>query len=138
MYSANSTENAAKTPKLKELPSHLEYAFLDGNPECPVITSSLLSEGEKTRLLQELRKHKGATAWKVSDIKGISPSFCSHKFLMEEDFKPVVQPQRRLNPKVQDVVKEKIIKLMDAGLIYTISDSPWVSPIHVVPNKREG
>ncbi|GJV16022.1 reverse transcriptase domain-containing protein [Tanacetum coccineum] len=52
---------------------------------------------------------------------------------MEESFKPVIQPQQRLNPKVQDVVKDEIVKLLDSGLIYPISDSPWVSPIHVVP-----
>ncbi|GJR83723.1 reverse transcriptase domain-containing protein [Tanacetum coccineum] len=86
-------------------------------------------------LLEVLTKHKKALAWKISNIRGISPSFCTHKILMEEDSKPTVQPQRRLNPKVQDVVKTKILKLLDAGLIYAISDSPWVSPIHVVPKK---
>ncbi|GJU86124.1 putative nucleotidyltransferase, ribonuclease H [Tanacetum coccineum] len=54
---------------------------------------------------------------------------------MEDDFKPVIQPQRRLNLKVQDVVKNEIVKLLDSGLIYPISDSSWVSPIHVVPKK---
>ena len=93
VYLASSTENSDKTPTLKELPSHLEYAFLDERPEHPVIISSLLSQDEKARLLQVLSEHKGAIAWKVSDIKGISPSFCSHKILMEEDFKPVVQPR---------------------------------------------
>ncbi|GKB22628.1 reverse transcriptase domain-containing protein [Tanacetum coccineum] len=82
-----------------------------------------------------LEKCKGAIAWKMSDIKGISPSFCTHKILMEESFKPVIQPQRRLNPKVQDVVKNEIVKLLDSGLIYPISDSPWVIPIHVFPKK---
>ncbi|GKF87118.1 reverse transcriptase domain-containing protein, partial [Tanacetum coccineum] len=73
-------------------------------------------------LLQALEKHKGAIAWKMSDIKGISPSFCTHKILIEDDFKPVIQTQRRLNPKVQDVVKNEIIKLLDSELIYPISD----------------
>ncbi|GJT57313.1 putative reverse transcriptase domain-containing protein [Tanacetum coccineum] len=71
----------------------------------------------------------------MSDIKGISPSYCTHKILMEDDFKPVIQPQRRLNQKVQDVVKNDIVKLLDSGLIYPISDSSWVSLIHVVPKK---
>ncbi|GKC23516.1 reverse transcriptase domain-containing protein [Tanacetum coccineum] len=71
----------------------------------------------------------------MSDIKGISPSYCTHKILMEDDFKPVIQPQRRLNQKVQDVVKNDIVKLLDSGLIYPISDSLWVSLIHVVPKK---
>ncbi|GKA02467.1 putative reverse transcriptase domain-containing protein [Tanacetum coccineum] len=71
----------------------------------------------------------------MPDIKGISPSYCTHKILMEDDYKPIIQPQRRLNPKVQDVVKNKIVKLLDSGLIYPISDSSWVIPIHVVPKK---
>ncbi|GJZ02602.1 reverse transcriptase domain-containing protein [Tanacetum coccineum] len=128
-------EGEKPTTKLKDLPSHLEYAFLGNNQEFPVIISSLLSTQEKELLLGVLAKHKSALAWKVADIKGISPSFCTHKILMEDNIKPVVQPQRRLNPKVQDVVKVKIVKLLDAGLIYAIFDSAWVSLIHVVPKK---
>ncbi|GJX68324.1 hypothetical protein Tco_0304051 [Tanacetum coccineum] len=71
----------------------------------------------------------------MSDIKGISLSFCTYKILMEEKFKPVIQPQQRLNLKVQDVVKNLIVRLLDSGLIYPISDSQWVSPIHVVQKK---
>ncbi|GKF86946.1 hypothetical protein Tco_0254773, partial [Tanacetum coccineum] len=86
-------------------------------------------------LLQVLEKRKGAIVWKMSDIKGISLSYCTHKILMEDDYKLVIQPQRRLNPKVQDVAKNEIVKLLDSGLIYPILDSSWVSPIHVVPIK---
>ncbi|GJZ05381.1 reverse transcriptase domain-containing protein, partial [Tanacetum coccineum] len=81
-----------------------------------------LSKNEKTSLLQVLERRKGAIAWKMSNIKGISPSYCTHKILMEDDYKPVIQPQRRLNPKVQDVVKNEIVKLLDSGIIYPISD----------------
>ncbi|GKD13618.1 putative nucleotidyltransferase, ribonuclease H [Tanacetum coccineum] len=137
LFSANTFEEKQPTTKLKDLPSHLEYAFLDNNREFPVIISSLLSTQEKELLLGVLARHKGALAWKVADIKGISPSFCTQKILMEDNFKPVVQPQRRLNPKVQDVVKAEIVKLLDAGFIYAISNSAWVSPIHVVPKKEE-
>ncbi|GJX63211.1 reverse transcriptase domain-containing protein [Tanacetum coccineum] len=45
---------------------------------------------------------------------------------MEDDYKPVIPPQRRLNPKVQDIVKNKIMKLLDFGLTYPISDSSWL------------
>nr|GEW99626.1 hypothetical protein [Tanacetum cinerariifolium] len=72
---------------------------------------------------------------KRSNIKGISLSYYTHKILMEDDYKPVIQPQRHLNLKVQDVVKNNIVKLLDSGLIYPILDSSWVSPIHVVPKK---
>ncbi|KAL5578124.1 hypothetical protein UlMin_019823 [Ulmus minor] len=54
---------------------------------------------------------------------------------MEETYKPLVQPQRRLNPSMQEVVKKEVVKLMDAGIIYPISDSSWVSPVQVVPKK---
>nr|GFD15901.1 reverse transcriptase domain-containing protein [Tanacetum cinerariifolium] len=54
---------------------------------------------------------------------------------MEEDYKPMVQHQRRVNPKIDDVIKKEVEKLLDAGLIYPISDSPWVSPVHCVPKK---
>ncbi|GJZ83057.1 reverse transcriptase domain-containing protein [Tanacetum coccineum] len=63
---------------------------------------------------------------KLSDIKGINLEFCSHKILMEEDYEPTVQHQRRVNPKIHDVIKKEVEKLLDAGLIYPISDSPWV------------
>ncbi|GJZ42631.1 reverse transcriptase domain-containing protein [Tanacetum coccineum] len=112
-----------------------EYAILDGNQEFLVIISSMLSHHENALLLQVLSKHKATLAWNVADIKGISLSFCMHNILMEDNFKPVVQPQSRLNPKVQDMVKAEIVKLLDAGLIYSILDSPWISPIYVVPKK---
>ncbi|GJU78952.1 DNA-directed DNA polymerase [Tanacetum coccineum] len=135
LYSASAIKIDKKRPELKDLPSHLEYAYLKGDKSWPVIISSELTEKYKVSLLRVLEKRIGAIAWKMSDIKGISPSFCTHKILMKERFKPVIQPQRRLNPKVQDVVKSEIVKLLDSGLIYPISDSPWVSPIHVVPKK---
>ncbi|GJS13929.1 reverse transcriptase domain-containing protein [Tanacetum coccineum] len=85
--------------------------------------------------IRVLEKCKGEIACKMSYIKEISLSFYTQKILMEESFKPVIQPQRRLNPKVQDVVKNEIVRLLDSGLIYPISDSQWVSPIHVVQKK---
>nr|GFB37882.1 reverse transcriptase domain-containing protein [Tanacetum cinerariifolium] len=54
---------------------------------------------------------------------------------MEEDYKPAIQHQRRVNPKIHDVIKREVEKLLDAGLIYPISDSPWVSPVHCVAKK---
>ncbi|GKB96090.1 hypothetical protein Tco_0982227 [Tanacetum coccineum] len=97
LYSASANENDEKKPELKILPHHLEYAYLHGDKSFPIIISSAF------------------------------PSFCTHKILMEDDYKPVIQPQRRLNPKVQDVVKNEIVKLLDSGMIYPISDS---SPGH--------
>nr|GEX13359.1 reverse transcriptase domain-containing protein [Tanacetum cinerariifolium] len=86
--------------------------------------------------LKELPSH--AIAWKISDIKGIDPRFYTHKILMEDDYKPAVQSQRRVNPKIHDVIKKEVIKLLDASMIYPMSDSPWVSPIHCVPKKGDG
>ncbi|CAL9021131.1 unnamed protein product, partial [Prunus brigantina] len=80
------------------------------------------------------RDHKNAIGWTIADIKGISPTMCMHRILME-DAKPTREPQRRLNPPMKDVVRTEILKLLDVGVIYPISDSKWVSPIQVVPKK---
>ncbi|GJS36407.1 hypothetical protein Tco_0534789 [Tanacetum coccineum] len=116
--------------ELKELPPHLEYAFLEENNKLPVIISKDLSQEEKTSLINVLKNRKQAIAWKLSDIRGIDLEFCSHKILLEDDYEPSVQHQRRVNPKIHDVIKKEVEKLLDAGLIYPISDSPWVSPVH--------
>nr|GFA54300.1 reverse transcriptase domain-containing protein [Tanacetum cinerariifolium] len=121
--------------ELKELPSHLEYMFLEGTNKLPVIISKELKDEEKFALLKVLKSHKRAIASKISDIKGIDPRFCTHKILMEDDFKPAVQHQRRVNPRIHEVIKKEVIKLLDAGLIYPISNSPWVSHVHCVPKK---
>nr|GEU51369.1 reverse transcriptase domain-containing protein [Tanacetum cinerariifolium] len=121
--------------ELKVLPPHLEYAFLEGGDKLPVIIAKDLSVEEKTTLITVLKSYKRAIAWKLFDIKGINPEFCTHKILMEEDFEPTVQHQRRVNPKIHDVIKQEVIKLLEARLIYPIYDSPWVSPMHCVPKK---
>nr|GEV35831.1 DNA-directed DNA polymerase [Tanacetum cinerariifolium] len=90
--------------KLKELPSYLEYAFLEGTDKLPVIISKELKDEEKSALLKD-------------------------------DFKLAVQHQRRVNLKIHEVIEKEVIKLLDAGLIYPIFDSPWVSPVHCVPKK---
>ncbi|GJU01762.1 reverse transcriptase domain-containing protein [Tanacetum coccineum] len=84
--------------ELKNLPPHLEYAFLEGDNKLPVIIAKDLSVEEKAALI---------------------------KNLIEEDYKPVIQHQRRVNPKIHDVIKKEVEKLLDAGLIYPNSDSPW-------------
>ncbi|GJV73160.1 reverse transcriptase domain-containing protein [Tanacetum coccineum] len=135
---AKTVESSVNEPpevELKELPPHLEYAFLEGDDKLPVIIAKDLKDEEKAALLKVLKSHKRAIAWKLSDIKGVSPEFCTHKILMEEDYEPSVQSQRRVNPKIHDVIKKEVEKLLDAGLIYPISDSPWVSPVHCVPKK---
>ncbi|GJS48752.1 reverse transcriptase domain-containing protein [Tanacetum coccineum] len=81
--------------ELKDLPPHLEYTFLEGNDKLPVIIAKDLSVEEKAALIKVLKSHKRAMAWKLFDIKGINPEFCTHKILMEEDYKPAVQHQRR-------------------------------------------
>ncbi|GKC25340.1 reverse transcriptase domain-containing protein [Tanacetum coccineum] len=122
--------------EMKPLPKHLEYAFLEENSLLPVVISALLEQNEKERLISVLKNHKEAFAWKTSNIPGISPSFCKHKINFEDDVEPVIQRQRRLHPNMKEVVKKDIIKLLDAGIIYAIKDSPWVSLVHCVPKKE--
>nr|GEX78118.1 reverse transcriptase domain-containing protein [Tanacetum cinerariifolium] len=97
-YEAQTVKSSVDEPpevERKDLPHHLEYAFLEGDNKLPVI------------IAKELGK----------------------------DYKPAVQHQRRVNLKIHDVIKKEVEKLLDAGLIYPISDSPWVSPVHCVPKK---
>ena len=128
-------ETSAEGLILKELPSHLKYAFLEPEKGKPVIISAELTENEEQRLLQILSKYKEAIAWSIEDLKGISPSICMHKILLNDDAKTSVEHQRRLNPAMKDVVRKEVLKWLNAGFIYAISDSPWVSPVHVVPKK---
>nr|GFA23012.1 DNA-directed DNA polymerase [Tanacetum cinerariifolium] len=130
-----SFEDKPPEVELKEFPPHLKYVFLGDNGKWPVIIAKDLSFNEKPALLNVLKTQNKVIAWKLTDIKGIDPEFCSYKILLEEDYSPKVQSQRRVNPKIHDVIKKEVEKLLDAGLIYPISDSPWVSPIHCVPKK---
>nr|GEU38992.1 hypothetical protein [Tanacetum cinerariifolium] len=98
---------------------------LKGDDKLPVIIAKDLKDEEKTALIKVLKSHKQSLAWQLSDIKGIDPEFCTHKIPMEDDFKPAVQHQRRVNPKIYEVIKKEVLKLLDARLIYPISDSPW-------------
>ncbi|GJV21969.1 reverse transcriptase domain-containing protein [Tanacetum coccineum] len=133
----NDKSSIDEPPKveLKDLPPHLEYAFLEGDNRLPVIIARDLSIKEKAALIKVLKSHKRAIAWKLSDIKGINPEFYTHKILMEKDYKLAVQHQRRVNLKIHDVIKKEVEKLLDAGLIYPISDGPWVSLVHCVPKE---
>nr|GFA38925.1 reverse transcriptase domain-containing protein [Tanacetum cinerariifolium] len=120
---------------LKELPPHLEYAFLGENEKWPVIIAKDLSVNQKSALIDVLKSRKKAIAWKLTDIRGIDPELCSHKILFEDDFSPKVQSQRRVNPKIHEVIKKEVEKLLDAGLIYPISDSPWEFEFKVIDTK---
>lgn len=95
-----------KDPELKELPNNLKYVFLAENPLQLEIIRNSLSELEEKKLLRVLRNNKKALDWSVSNLKGISPTYCMHKIKLEEDFKPVVQPQRRLNPNMKEGVRK--------------------------------
>ncbi|RVX16224.1 Retrovirus-related Pol polyprotein from transposon 297 [Vitis vinifera] len=88
-------------------------------------------------LMEVLKRCKKAIGWQIFDLKGISPLVCTHHIYMEEEAKPIRQFQRRLNPHLQEVVRAEVLKLLQAGIIYPISDSPWVSPTQVVPKKSE-
>ena len=132
---ATKQKTSAEGLFLKELPSHLKYAFLEQEKGKPVIISAELTENEEQRLLQILRKYKEAIAWSIEDLKGIGPSICMHKILLNDDAKTSVEHQRRLNPMMKDVVRKEVLKWLNAGFIYAISDNPWVSPVHVFPKK---
>ncbi|RVW88069.1 Retrovirus-related Pol polyprotein from transposon 17.6 [Vitis vinifera] len=92
---------------LKPFPVNLKYAYLEEDEKYPVVVSSTLTSDQEDRLLGVIRKCKKAIGWTISDLKGISPL----------------------------VVRGEVLKLLQAGIIYPISDSLWVSPTQVVPKK---
>jgi hypothetical protein len=119
--------------ELKPLPDNLKYVFIGDNNTLPVIIAKGLTSTQEEKLVKLLCDHKTAIGWTLADIKGISPSMCMHHILLEENTKPTRETQRRLNPPMMEVVKAEILKLLDAGVIYPITDSKWVASIHVVP-----
>jgi len=86
-------------------------------------------------LVELLKKHKEEIECHIFDLKGINPSYCMHKIMMEEDYRLVRQPQRRLNPTMKQEVREEVLKFLEVGLIYSISDSAWVCLVQVVLKK---
>ena len=109
---------------LKELPKHLKFSFLGSEKSKPVIIATDLTEEKEQKLLQILIKYKEAIAWSVENLKGISPSICMHKILLEQNAKTSIEHQRRLNPLMKEVVKNEVLKWLNEGFIYAISYSP--------------
>ena len=93
------------------------------NETLPVIISTDLSMEQVEALLKVLRNFKRAIGWSIVDIKGISPSICMHKILLEDGAKPTRDAQRCLNPIMKEVGKKEIFKWLDMGIIYPISNS---------------
>ncbi|CAM8959032.1 unnamed protein product [Rhodiola kirilowii] len=121
--------------ELKPLHGHLKYAFLGENNTLLVIIKSGLEANQEHRLVKVLRQHKLAIGWTLADLRGVSPAVCMHRILLEDGSKTSREPQRRLNPIMMEIVQKEIQKLLDAYVIYPISDSQWVNPVHVVPKK---
>ncbi|GJZ03821.1 reverse transcriptase domain-containing protein [Tanacetum coccineum] len=96
--------------------------------------SFVLSDDKKTALIKVLKSRKQAIAWKLSEIKGINPEFYSHKILIEDDYEPAVQHQRRVNPKIHDVIKKEVENYLSWINLPNL-DSPWVSPYIELPKK---
>nr|GEX83447.1 hypothetical protein [Tanacetum cinerariifolium] len=114
--------------ELKDLPPHLEYAFLEGDDKLPIIIAKDLKDEENTVLIKVLKSHKQALAWQLSDIKGINPEFYTHKILIEDDFKPAVQHQRRVNLKIHEVIKKETMEVfMDDFSVFGNSFRTYLS-----------
>ncbi|XP_062089606.1 uncharacterized protein LOC133796140 [Humulus lupulus] len=128
-------EDNEEALKLKALPKNLRYAYLGEKETLPIIVSSFPLEEEGEMLLRVLRAHKTSIGWTLLDIRGISPSTVMHRILKEDDAELTIDAQGRLNPTMKEVVRKEILIWLDAGVIYPISDSAWVSPVQVVPKK---
>jgi hypothetical protein len=123
------------TVELKQLPPGLQYVFLNGDHETPVIISDKLSNDKTRRLVATLEKYQSVIGYSLKDLKEISLSLCTHRIPMEQDHKSVREHQQWLNNAMREVVKKEVLKLLKAGVIYPISYCEWVSLVQVVPKK---
>nr|GEY34920.1 reverse transcriptase domain-containing protein [Tanacetum cinerariifolium] len=110
----------------------LDFQYNPKSSSPTLVSDVSVSESDSSK---EPISHKRAIAWKISNIKGIDPRFCTHKILMMDDYKPAVQSQLRVNPKIHDVIKKEVIKLFDAGMIYPISNSSWIDAFETLKKK---
>jgi hypothetical protein len=97
--------------------------------------SDKLSEVETQQLITVLETHRSVLGYSLQDLKGISPTLCTHRIPIEPDATPSREPQRRLNNNMREVVKKEVLKLLHAEIIYPVPNSEWVSPVQVVPKK---
>lgn len=111
------------------------YEFLDSELNHPIIVNTYLGRDKTEKLLVMLKRYLEEIGYTINDLKGINPSVCMYKILLERDSKPLREHQRRLDPNMSEVVKKEVLKLLGAGIIYHNSDSKWVSPVHVVLKK---
>ena len=111
--------SSKQSPKIeqKPLPFHLRYAYLGEACTLLVIISASLTSLEEDKPLRVLRDHNDAIGWSLADLKGIRPSMCMHRILLEDGHKPSVEAQRRLNPIMKEVVHKEVLKWLDAGVI---------------------
>ena len=132
----NLTPSIESSPsiKLKVLPKHLNYVYLGEQKTLPIIITSHLTIRHEESLMSILRKHKEATDWTMTDIKGLTPAILQHRIHLNEEATPKRDSQRRLNPIMQKTVHAEILKLLKKGINYPIFDSQWVSLVHAVPN----
>ena len=120
---------------MKKLSSKVKYDYLGEDETFPIIVSSSLNKEQEVKLLSNFRKHRSAFGWSITGLKGISPLICTHKIHLVEEVKPSREMHRRLNPIMKDVMREEIINLLDAVIIYPISNRKWVSHVQVIPKK---
>ena len=113
----------------------LDMLFLNNGQDSPVIISDKLSQEESLCLITVLEKLRSAFGYSLQDLKGISPTLCTHRIPTDTDSIPSREPQRRINNAMREVVKKEVLKLLHARIIYLVPHSEWVSPIQVVPKK---
>ena len=106
--------------ELKPLHASLRYAFLNGDKETPIIISDKLSDEETSKLIAILEKHRSVFRYSLQDLKGISPTLCTHRILIDPSSTPSRETQQRLNNAMQEVTKKGVLKLLHAGIIYPI------------------
>ncbi|KAA0037927.1 uncharacterized protein E5676_scaffold154G00300 [Cucumis melo var. makuwa] len=108
-----------KGMEVKVLPSHLKYVFLGDKNTLSVITSRKLTEEQEEKLLETLKKNKQVIEWMLDDLKGIDPSFCTHRIDLKEGAKDKVSPIHVVPKKLDMTIMENNKGQEEIGQVYT-------------------
>lgn len=121
--------------RIKSIVSPKDFEEVEIQPGRKFFMGKTLTPEEKPGYAQLLSEFRDVSAWSPSDLRGIPSKLGEHQIDLIPGATPVRQRQYRLNPKYSLMVKEEIDRLLEAGFIYPVNNSEWVSPIVVVPKK---
>lgn len=113
-----------------------EICFFCANNTLLVIVATDLHGEQVNAFVVVLQQFRIVIKWTIAGIISIPLGVCTYKIQSIKDYNSSIENQRCLNPTIQEVMCKEIMKWLDAGVIYPIPYSEWVSSVQCVPKKR--